>query len=75
MLAPISSEERFVTMARRVNAYVRRTVRVIGDDNTRGAVKGSFPVSGDYGSDEYLNWAAKFFVDANRLERASSASV
>jgi len=71
-LAQIVGDERFVAAARRVNSYVRRTVRVSGDEDTRGAVKGSFPVWGDYGSYQYLNWAAKFFVDANRLERATA---
>jgi hypothetical protein len=27
-------------------------------------------VDGDYGTFEYLNWAAKFFIDSNELERA-----
>ena len=33
-----------------------------------GGVKGAFPVSGDYGRYEYLNWAAKFSIDANGYE-------
>ena len=33
-----------------------------------GGVKGSFPVDGDYGAWAYLNWAAKFCIDANLLE-------
>ncbi len=41
-----------------------------GPKETRGGVKGSFPVDGDYGTFEYLNWAAKFFIDSNELERA-----
>jgi len=39
------------------------------DPGTRGAVKGSFPVSGGYAPHQYLNWAAKFFIDANLLEQ------
>ena len=39
-------------------------------DDTRGAIRGSFPIFGSYGQYQYLNWAAKFFVDANRLEYA-----
>ena len=42
---------------------------VDGPDDVRGGVKGSFPVNGEYGRLEYLNWAPKFFVDANMLER------
>ena len=39
-----------------------------GDDNIDGGIKGSYPVFGDYGKYEYVNWAAKFFVDALMLE-------
>jgi hypothetical protein len=49
-------------------SYVRRTVRLDGPLDTRGGVKGSFPVGGDYGRYEYLNWAAKFLADALLLE-------
>jgi hypothetical protein len=52
------------------NRYVRRTVKVDGQPETRGAVKGSFPVSGEYGPYEFLNWACKFSVDANLMELA-----
>jgi hypothetical protein len=51
------------------NRYVRSTVRFDGPLETRGAVKGSFPVSGDYAPFQYLNWACKFFIDSNSLER------
>ena len=56
--------------AYRANRYVRRTVSLTGSPGMRGGVKGSFPVSGEYGPYQYLNWAAKFFVDANMLEQA-----
>ena len=48
--------------------YVRRSVRLDGPLDTRGGVKGSFPVDGEYGRYEYLNWAAKFLADALLLE-------
>ena len=51
-----------------VNRYVRRTLKIDGPLETRGAIKGFFPVSGRYGTYQYLNWACKFFVDANMLE-------
>ena len=50
------------------NAFVRRTIRLDGPTGTRGGVKGSYPVSGAYGRYEYLNWAAKFAVDAFLME-------
>lgn len=51
------------------NHYVRRTATTTGPDGTRGGIKGSFPVDGNYGRFEYLNWAAKFFIDANLFEK------
>jgi hypothetical protein len=50
------------------NAFVRRTIALDGPDDIRGAVKGSFPVDGCYGRWQYLNWACKFTIDANRAE-------
>ena len=52
------------------NRYVRGTVRLDGPPETRGAVKGSFPVSGGYVRFQYPNWACKFFIDAISLEKA-----
>jgi hypothetical protein len=68
MLFEYTGERSFLEHARRANAFVRRTVRISGDPDLVGGVKGSFPVGGDYGRYEYLNWAAKFLIDANRLE-------
>jgi hypothetical protein len=64
-----TGDDRFRRAALSVNRYVRGTVRLEGPPETRGAVKGSFPVSGDYASFQYPNWACKFFVDASRLEK------
>jgi hypothetical protein len=50
------------------NRYVRRTLKMQGPETERGAVKGSFPVDGDYCRFEYPNWAAKFLIDALLLE-------
>lgn len=52
------------------NQYVRRTIKTEGPPDVRGGIKGSFRVDGGYGTYQYLNWACKFFVDANLLERA-----
>jgi hypothetical protein len=53
--------------------FVRRTVHVDGPRDTRGGVKGSFPVDGAYGRYEFLNWAAKFLIDACHEERLARA--
>jgi len=54
--------------AKALNAYVRKRVLLRGDPDLVGGVRGSFPISGDYGRFEYLNWAAKFAIDAFRAE-------
>jgi len=51
-------------------SYVRRTVHLDGPTGVRGGVKGSFPVDGGYGTYEFLNWAAKFLIDAGQAELA-----
>jgi hypothetical protein len=70
LLHRITGEARYLDAGMRGNAYVRRTIRLDGPAETRGGVKGSYPVDGDYGTWEYLNWAAKFTIDSNRLELA-----
>ena len=63
-----TGDRRYLEAARAANRFVRRTIRMDGPAETRGGVKGSYPVSGDYGRYEYLNWAAKFAVDAFLME-------
>jgi hypothetical protein len=69
LLYGVTGDVRFRNAGLAANRYVRSTLRVDGPAETRGAVKGSFPVSGDYAKFQYPNWACKFFIDANRLER------
>jgi len=64
-----TGEPRYRDAAYKANHFVRRTVRIDGPDDTRGGVCGSFPINGEYGKHEYLNWAAKFLVDSLLLER------
>jgi len=64
-----TGDVRYRDAAFAVNRYVRRTMRIDGPLESRGAIKGSFPVSGDYGQYQYLNWACKFFIDANMMEQ------
>jgi Prenyltransferase and squalene oxidase repeat len=59
---------RYCDAAFAANQYIRRTVAVDGLPGVRGGVKGAFPIDGEYGKYEYLNWACKFFIDANLLE-------
>ncbi len=69
LLYDITGNTTYRDAAFAANAYVRRTVNVNGESTTRGGVKGSFPVDGAYGRFEFLNWACKFFIDANMLEK------
>ncbi len=70
MVYRLTGERRYLDVGRKLTAYVRRSVRLEGHEAMVGGVKGSFPVNGDYGQWEYLNWAAKFCIDANLLETA-----
>jgi hypothetical protein len=72
LLARFSNRPDFSDAGRRANGFVRRTMAMEGPREIRGAVKGSLPVSGDYGKWQYLNWACKFTIDANRAELAAS---
>jgi hypothetical protein len=69
ILFQLTGDERYRKAALRANRFVRRTIKVNSLPETRGAVKGSFPVWGGYGAYEYLSWACKFMIDSNMLER------
>jgi hypothetical protein len=56
-----------------LNSVVRRTLRIDDPDETRGGVKGSFPIDGGYGNFEYLNWATKFAIDSYTVEGETRA--
>lgn len=60
--------DRYLAAARRSNRMVRRTLRLEAPHGIAGGVKGSFPVEGEYGRFELLNWAAKFSIDANLMQ-------
>ena len=70
LLFRLTQEVRYRDAAITANEFVRRTVKLTGPDHVRGAVKGSFPVDRAYGQYQYLNWAAKFLIDALLAERA-----
>jgi hypothetical protein len=74
ILYQITNETKYLQAARTANRFVRRTIRLDVPLDQQGGIKGSFPVSGEYGHYEYLNWAAKFFIDSNLLEDAITKS-
>ncbi|MGH7531918.1 MAG: hypothetical protein ACREL4_01395, partial [Gemmatimonadales bacterium] len=56
---------RWLDPATRALRFLKATQnRTSSDDGLRGGIKGSFPVSGDYGRHQVLSWATKFFADA-----------
>jgi len=74
LLAGLTDNKEFSRLGERLNGYVRRTIVVDGTREFRGGVKGSDPIDGWYGKWQYLNWACKFMLDANRAELAYSGS-
>ena len=68
LLSELAAREEYERTARKANTFVRRTITMSGPSEINGGVKGSFPVDGWYGRWQYLNWAGKFTVDANRAE-------
>jgi hypothetical protein len=72
-LAELTGDEKLRDTALRANRFNMGTQEVTGADETRGAIKGSFPADGDYMTWRYPNWAAKFFMDALMLERKGAA--
>jgi hypothetical protein len=69
MIYEATGENRYLAAAELANEYVARTVSLGPNPDTRGGVKGAFPVDGDYGAFEYLNWAPKFLVDSLAYQR------
>lgn len=68
LLFECTGDERYMRAAWLANRFLRRTVRTHGPAESRGAVKGAFPVDGGYGRFQFLNWAAKFLADSLMLE-------
>jgi len=73
LLSQTTENQTYVEAAVRAISFVRRTIRVDGPSEIRGGVKGAFPVWGDYGQFQYLNWAPKFAIDAFLLELGAGA--
>jgi len=68
LLANETGDDALREVGFKLSSYVRRTVQINRDKGIHGGVKGSFPVSGGYGSFQFLNWAVKFSIDSNLME-------
>jgi predicted ATP-grasp superfamily ATP-dependent carboligase len=68
-LYELHGDMRFADAARRATAYLRCRHEVDrGGIETRGGVAGAFPIDAPYCRLQFVNWAAKFFVDTLLLE-------
>jgi len=70
LLYSVTGKAEYLEAAKLANRYVRRTVFLTGSPDVVGGVRGAYPVNGEYGRYEYLNWAAKFCVDSQLMEIA-----
>ena len=69
-----TGDKRYLRAAEPMNRFLSSTQDLAASDpGIRGGIKGSQPVWSEYGSYEYLNWAAKFFADALMLEIRAKA--
>jgi uncharacterized protein YyaL (SSP411 family) len=68
-LYQVTSDGRFLNGMVRANEFLRK-VQWLGTGNPGldGGISGSYPLHGNYGRFEVLNWAVKFFVDSLMLE-------
>jgi len=65
ILHRLTGNDRYLSAGKKANLFVRRTMLTKdAPPETRGAVKGSFPVNGGYCPFWYLNWACKFVIDS-----------
>ncbi|RFA32113.1 hypothetical protein [Alkalilimnicola ehrlichii] len=67
-LAQVTGESVWRERAIALTNQVKATQALDGNPDVVGGIKGSHPIYGWYGKDQYLNWAAKFFADALMLE-------
>ena len=64
-LAVVTGDPKWLEPVPAVLRFLKRTQnRHSTEPGVRGGIKGSWPVGGDYGAYEVLNWATKFFADA-----------
>ena len=70
-LYQITSEEHYQEATSRILGFVKKTQSLSGaDTDTRGGIKGSFPINGGYHPWQYPNWATKFYADALMVDMA-----
>ncbi len=69
-LALLYGKTDFIPLANKLVDFVMATQLLdIENEGMRGAIAGSYPLSGEYMSYGYPNWATKYFVDALMLRK------
>lgn len=64
-LYQITGDRHWVSAVPRVMSFLKQRQNCdTAIDGLRGGIAGSFPVDGEYGRYEILNWATKYFADA-----------
>jgi uncharacterized protein YyaL (SSP411 family) len=75
-LHQITGDATWLEPVPRVLQFLKRTQnRTSRDAGLRGGIKGSAPMSGDYGRNEILNWATKYFADALMRDEEGSGGL
>lgn len=68
-LYQLTKNKKYIIAAKKINNYVKSTQDLTSKNNgIRGGIKGAYPIHGWYAPFCFINWAAKFFIDALMLE-------
>jgi hypothetical protein len=75
-LYQVTGDDRYLTAMRRANEFLRKVQWMgTGNPDLDGGISGSFPLHGEYGRFQILNWAVKFFLDSMLLEASIAAGL
>ena len=65
----ITGDEKYLLAAKKVNRYMKSTQNLNSKNKgIKGGIKGAFPIYGWYAPFNFINWAAKFYIDSLMLE-------
>ena len=68
-LHSLTKNKKYLISAKKINQFVKSTQNIYSrNKDIKGGIKGAYPIYGWYVPFCYINWAAKFFVDALMLE-------
>ncbi len=75
-LYQLTGDEQYRQATSRILQFVKRTQDLAGPNHdTRGGIKGSYPLNGGYHPWQYPNWATKFYADALMMDIANTENV